>query len=73
VFVMNGFPLGGCCRPNGMCGVDLQVIRLGCNDPVLVGDVPASPCGADNGQAPADVDTGTRGSDSVPSSETPAD
>ena len=41
-----GFPIPGCCRPNGMCGVDLRVITLGCNDPVLVGGMPAFPCRA---------------------------
>jgi len=46
------FPLSGCCRPNGMCGVDLQVIGLGCNDPVLVGGMPASRCGANSGRSP---------------------
>jgi hypothetical protein len=39
-----GISLPGCCRPNGMCGVNLQVVSLGCNDPVLVGGMPASSC-----------------------------
>ncbi len=42
-----GFPLSGCCRPNRMCGVSLQPIGLGCNDPVAVGGMPAGRCGTD--------------------------
>jgi hypothetical protein len=73
VVVMNSFPLSGCCRPNGLCGVDLQVINLGCNDPVLVGGMPASPCRANDGNASASMETSVAGSNSAPSSEAPAD
>jgi hypothetical protein len=41
-----GASLTGCCRPNGLCGVSLQVIGLGCSDPVTVGGMPAGRCGA---------------------------
>jgi hypothetical protein len=68
-----GFPLGGCCRPNGMCGVDLQVIGLGCNDPVLVGGMPASRCGNASRKAPADNGASATSDTSAPTSETPAD
>ena len=44
-----GIALPGCCRPNGLCGVSVSVISLGCNDPTLVGGAPAGPCGADGG------------------------
>jgi hypothetical protein len=73
VAVMNGFQLTGCCRPNGMCGVDLQVISLGCNDPVLVGGMPAWPCPTDSAKAPAPMSESATGGKSAPSSETPAD
>jgi hypothetical protein len=57
-----GFPLAGCCRPNGMCGVDFSGIMLGCNDTAgLPGGMPGGPCGGDGGQPPADTgprDTG---------------
>ncbi|HMI89668.1 MAG TPA: hypothetical protein VK550_36595 [Polyangiaceae bacterium] len=42
-----GIPLTGCCRPNRMCGVNLQVVGLGCNDPVAVGGMPAGRCGGE--------------------------
>ncbi len=42
-----GIPLSGCCRPNRMCGVNLQPVGLGCNDPVAVGGMPAGRCGND--------------------------
>jgi hypothetical protein len=72
VSVMN-FPLSGCCRPNGMCGVDLQVITLGCNDPLLVGGPPAVACRADAGQAPFYAGTSATGGASGLSSQTSAD
>jgi hypothetical protein len=71
--VVMGFPLSGCCRPNGMCGVDLQPISLGCNDPVLVGGMPASSCRANSGNAPADMGTSATGDTSAPSIETSTD
>ena len=40
-----GIPLTGCCRPNGLCGASLQMIGLGCNDPVFLGGMPAGRCG----------------------------
>jgi hypothetical protein len=42
-----GITLAGCCRPNGMCGVNLDLIQLGCNDPIPVGGAPPGRCGAD--------------------------
>jgi hypothetical protein len=48
-------PLPGCCRPNGMCGIDMSVVGLGCNDPTLVGAAPAFPCSADGGRPPASM------------------
>ena len=60
--------LPGCCRPNGMCGVDVSVIGLGCNDPTLVGGMPALRCGADGGRPPASM-----GSSDTDTSEAPAD
>ena len=59
-------PLSGCCRPNGMCGVDLQVIGLGCNDPVLVGGMPARPC-ANSENGAAYLGASATGSESTPS------
>jgi hypothetical protein len=46
---VTGVTLNGCCRPNGMCGLDLALISLGCNDPALLGGAPAGRCGGDGG------------------------
>jgi hypothetical protein len=39
-----GQMLPGCCRPNGLCGVNLQIAGLGCNDPTPLGGAPPGPC-----------------------------
>jgi hypothetical protein len=43
-----GIPVPGCCRSNGLCGLNLSIINLGCNDPAILGGKPAGKCGAMN-------------------------
>jgi hypothetical protein len=61
MLTLMGFPLAGCCRPNGMCGVDLSGISLGCNDPTALGGMAGGACGGDAAPPPVDAarDTGT--------------
>jgi hypothetical protein len=49
LMVAGGITLNGCCRPNGMCGLNLDIIGLGCNDPMIVGGGTAGRCGPDGG------------------------
>jgi hypothetical protein len=71
-----GFPLPGCCRTNGTCGVNLSILTLGCNDPSMVpgGSGGGAPCGGDSGPPPVDsggTDTGP--TDTGPGTDAPAD
>jgi hypothetical protein len=52
--------LAGCCRPNGMCGVNGSLLRLGCADPSAFGGMSNLPCGGDASRPPdgASPDTG---------------
>ena len=42
--VVAGTTLPGCCRPNGLCGASIEILGLGCNDPVPLGGPPAARC-----------------------------
>jgi hypothetical protein len=44
--------LPGCCRPNGMCGVNGSLVRLGCADPSPFGGMGNLPCGGDASRPP---------------------
>jgi hypothetical protein len=53
-----GFPLEGCCKPNGNCGVMDTFLGLGCVDPSEFGGPPGQKC--------VDLDAGTGGTGGGP-------
>ena len=50
-------PLPGCCRPNGLCGINFSILGLGCTDPTPLGGNGMQACGGDGGMPPADTGT----------------
>jgi hypothetical protein len=39
-----GQALPGCCRRSGLCGANMSIVGLGCNDPAILGGAPAGKC-----------------------------
>ncbi|MFO0570052.1 MAG: hypothetical protein U0263_30695 [Polyangiaceae bacterium] len=56
---IQGIPLQGCCKPNGICGVLDTFIGVGCVDPSQFGGPPSPKCGT------IVVDAGTGGTGGV--------